>query len=754
MADVRYVVQDYSDEDYLEVGSTFGYFEFEYVANGYVASVVSAEAALTSSFAQQATSVKCRISSLTTTSQVTVVSTGVKCRIGDAVISVAANLTAIPLQIIPAENFTLADSISLSATAVKIFGAEAQLAAEFTQLAIPLRIQPGTTTLQAFNTVVTAAGRIRPAADFSALNATLTASPTKVFGASTNTFATYDASAFPITGVVVEHTPPDSFSGLQLSYRTFTASTDAETFDDIVVSWYSRSYTTTAGVIFSWSGDGLNIPPISISMSGDSINVGGPGGVTWFNIPDTRELHHYAIAFIDRYTGSNELYIDGVRHTNKGGSYGPDGRDWYGNPRDTLAIGRLKTIVNFGYPGGPNDYRVVQSSPWDGEVAQVWVGVPYGVTQFNRITGYTRSTFQSFGPYGNLSGSEQQTIGSPPQGPGRGTDSTLSQPAFYAEYSDADIGEYRLGTLNQLYFAAYPIHGVFTFTPTAFNIKYGVADLQSQFSIQATLGKLQPSAMSSDISTTLTATAYDFTKAVATLASEFATDFTAYDFTKATADLTAVFTFTPDVDEISTGASLVLANVTLTVDGGVIRAPQAVFTSAFSFDSTGNTNQLAYSDLLAVVDFVAEDYDFTKGTVVLDTALTIEATARIFSPPRGTMLSGMQATLTATPLKLRIQTSTIESSTTLLVADGNALRGGLITMTAFDTVLSAGKVIEFLAENTITVTEEQRLLRVALESTVILVEMANGVNSVMAENTDIKVAQEQGLLLAQYNMPN
>jgi transcriptional regulator CtsR len=74
-------------------------------------------------------------------------------------------------------------------------------------------------------------------------------------------------------------------------------------------------------------------------------------------------------------------------------------------------------------------------------------------------------------------------------------------------------------------------------------------------------------------------------------------------------------------------------------------------------------------------------------------------------------------------------------------------------MSAFDTVLSAGKIIEFLVENTIVVNEEQRLLRAALESTVLLVQMANGVNTITAETTDIVVPQEQGRLLAQYNTP-
>ena len=82
-----------------------------------------------------------------------------------------------------------------------------------------------------------------------------------------------------------------------------------------------------------------------------------------------------------------------------------------------------------------------------------------------------------------------------------------------------------------------------------------------------------------------------------------------------------------------------------------------------------------------------------------------------------------------------------------------ALKSGAVSMSAFDTVLSAGKIIEFLAENTIVVTNEQRLLRAALESTVLLVQMANGVNTITAETTDVVVPQEQGRLLAQYNQP-
>jgi len=754
VAEVRYVVVDYSDEDYLEVGSTVGYFEFEYVQNGYVASVVNGAATLTSAFSQTSTGIRAKITTADLVSTATLDSLAVKCRIGNFSETNTFSLTATALQLIPAE-LTAFNSISLTITAVKVFGADATINSNSTLVTTALKIRPGAADFTAFNTVVSAAGRIRPAVDITALAATLTASPTKVFGASTNTFETYSASPFPITGV---HLTENSYAnGIgQLLYRDSTSYNQSQFFgDSTVIAFYAKLDAQAEGVIFSFSGDGLNRPPWAFTFNpvnaNNSFRVRTPYGRTWTNIPDVTNIHHYAIHF----GGANgvTLYVDGIIQSNYSGSISAPGVGWYANYRD-LYLGRIRTIENFGYPGGPNDYQEVQGAWIEADLAQLWIGVPntqgFGIAapQFVRITGYRFDTFESFGIYGNLSDNQVTTVGNNPPN-GAGTDSTLSQPNFYAEFNDWTPA----GTLNQIYFASYPLQGNFTLTPTAFKLIYGEAALTSAFSIVGVLGKLQPSSVAVDSAFAFSATPYTFTKASSALSSVATVSANAYDFDKGTANLTSAFSLTADADETSTGVSLVLATATIVVSASMIRRTSVTMLSTVECSGDATTNQLGRCQITSTATLSATPYAFTKGIVSASAVLTIEATARIFSPPRGTLLSGMQATLVATPLKLRIQTSAMQSSASFVVATGGALRRGSITMSAFDTVLSAGKVIEFLAENTIAVTEEQRRLRVALESTVLLVQMANGVNTITAETTDIVVPQEQGRLLVQYNQP-
>lgn len=772
MAEVRYVVIDYSDEDYLEVGSTVGYFEFEYVAAGYVASVVSATAVLTSTSSLVTTAVKCRIGNLSETNTFSLTATALQIipaeltafntitlsatpynfTKAEASLNSAVTLTSIGVKVFGSLTaFTSTASVSVSAG--KIFGAGIIINSNSTLAATALRIQPGAADFTAFNTVVSAAGRIRPAVNITALAATLTASPTKIFGASTNTFDAYSASPFPITGV---HLTEDSYAnGIgQLLYRDSTSYNQSQFFgDSTVIAFYTKLDAQSEGVIFSFSGDGVNRSPWAFTFNpanaNNSFRVGTPYGRTWTNLPDVTNIHHYAIHFGG--TNGVTLYVDGIIQNSYSGSISAPGVGWY-ETYPVLYLGRFRTIENFGYPGGPNDYQEVQSAWIEADLAQLWIGRPAGsglaAPQFVRIIGYRFDTFESFGIYGNLSDNQVTTVGTN-RPSGAGTDSTLSQPNFYAEFNDWTPA----GTLNQIYFASYPLHGVFTLTPTAYKLVYGEASLSSAFSIIGVLGKLQPSSMQCSSAFAFSATPYTFTKASSALISVATVSANAYDFVKGTANLTSAFSLTADADETSTGVSLVLATASIAVSASVIRRTSVTMLVVATSFGDATTNQLGRCEISSAATFSATPYNFTKGTVSAQAVLSIQATARIFSPPRGTLLSGIQATLVATPLKLRIQTSLMQSSASFVVATGGALRRGSITMSAFDTVLSAGKVIEFLAENTIAVTNEQRLLRAALESTVLLVQMANGVNTITAETTDIVVPQEQGRLLAQYNSP-
>jgi hypothetical protein len=158
--------------------------------------------------------------------------------------------------------------------------------------------------------------------------------------------------------------------------------------------------------------------------------------------------------------------------------------------------------------------------------------------------------------------------------------------------------------------------------------------------------------------------------------------------------------------------------------------------------------------LATAITFTATAIDKNMGLADLFTAFTVSATSRVVYPIRPEAMT-MSAAFSLSPTSNRFRDSQVPLTSAWTFANGitRAIRSGVVSMSAFDTVLSAGKIIEFLRENTIVVTNEQRLLRAALESTVLLVQMANGVNTITAETTDVVVPQEQGVLLAQYNIP-
>lgn len=758
MALQKYVdPSDYADADYFLEWNDVAYLEPDYVDLGYVASVIDGVAALTSRSSLTTDPVKVKPGQISVTSQATFTAQAVKVFGAESLISARSEVSATVLRIEP-NSLTAFSAITVSASAGKIFGSQIAVTSQATVSATVLRIKPAAVSLISFNTVVAAAGRIRPAVDIIASFGTFTASAGKIFGVQTNTIDKYTPTPMPIPGVKVEFTAPDGYSGLQLDYREYYSYRFSLTFTNTVITWYSRSYNASSGTIFSWAGDGLNLAPIRVIMSGNSLKLDqGSGGVTFNNIPDTTELHHYALAVIDRYTGVTELYVDGIRQTNKTGSFTPDGQDW--SLHATMYIGRYRTIQNFG-SGGQNDFRVVQSNNWDGELAQVWIGVPsppnqYGdQSQYTRITGYTRLTFQTFGPYGNLSDSQQITIGAPPEGPGTGTPETLSQPSYYIEYNDANISTFTPGTLNRLYYAAYPLQGNFTLTAVGYNIQDGVVSLNSRATIRAVLGFLQSSNFSCVSRATLTATPTNFTPAATAITARARLTATNFEFTKVSATLTSRFSLSADIDEIANGVSLVVSRATLTAQPTLTRRAATTVTSRARLIADGTTNQIVSSTLNSRFLFTATPYNFTPASVAVTSRAAISGDARIFSPPRGTVNMSSRFALTVTPLKLRIQSVVISARASVLLGNGNALRSGSVTMRAFDTVLSIGNLIEFLRENSIAVTEEQRLLRVSLESTVLLVEMANGVNTVMAETRDIQVESATGVLLAQHNIPH
>ena len=313
---------------------------------------------------------------------------------------------------------------------------------------------------------------------------------------------------------------------------------------------------------------------------------------------------------------------------------------------------------------------------------------------------------------------------------GAGSSAALSAP-LKGIVKNLYLGGYQNFHINNYYGPG--IESKFTFTALGFSITFGEASMTSAFA--------------------LSATPYDFTKAEVSMASAFAVTAFAGYLKPAEVSMQSAFAFTADPDEISGGVSLTLATVSLVADADVIRSGVVVTTLFADIAVTATTNQLGYAVITAEATLSATPYEFTKASAGITAQASFAAEGRLQQRTRG--IVAMQSAFSLTAQTLRIRTTGLQMSAqaSLLTGVGGALRGGNISMSAFNTVLSAGKIVEFLVENTIAVTEEQRRLRVALESTVLLVQMANGVNTITAETTDIVVPQEQGRLLAQYNLP-
>jgi hypothetical protein len=758
VADIRYVDVDYAIDGYWQLGNTAYYIEPDYFADGYVVQGVtySGEAAIeTVSTVVATTDTRIRNVSADIVSRTSTTTSTVKV-FGFQAALVSESLISATLLRIEADSLTAFSQIVITASADKISNAQSTQTSRSTLSISALRIKPASVNLLAFDSVTTAAGRIRPAADITALSTTLSATPIKIFGASTNTIDYYNSHQFPIAGVKLYENAYFDGTGYLL-YRDSTSYNQSQSFSDsTVIAFYAKADAQAEGAIFSFEGDGVNRPPYVFTFNPgnteNSLRVGTPYGRTWTNLPAITQLHHYAIHF----GGANgvTLYVDGIIQNSYSGTISAPNVGWYEN-YSIIYIGRLRTIQNFGYPGGPNDYRVVQSTWYSGTLAQLWIGRPAGsglaAPQFVRITDYTPYTFESFGPYGNLSDSQVVTVGNNPPS-GAGTDTTLSQPNFYSEFSSSTpVGDLITGNALNI---SYPLQGNFALIATGYNIQWGQVSLTSRASIRAVIGFLQSSNFSCVSRASLSAAPTNFTKAslaIRALASLSATNF---EFTKVSATLTSRFSLTADTDEISSGVSLVVAAARLTVTPKRTRSADATVVSRARLIADGTTNQIVSAVLNSKFTCSATPYNFTKASVAVNSRAAISAESRIFSPPRGTVNISSRFTVTAIPLKLRIQTVAMTARASVLLGNGNALRSGNVTMRAFDTVLTVGQLIEFLIENSITVANEQRTILAALESTVLLVDKLNGVNTVTAETRDITVDSATGVLLAQYNTPH
>jgi hypothetical protein len=806
VADNRYVVIDYVESGYDEVQNTAWYIESDYFELGYVIQGItqSGEAAVSAASVVTSTADRVRNSSADLISASTTSATTLRIKSALATLSSASTLSAATAVVRSGQTnlqseFSLAiDADELSSAVLSAFtnaslvsSASVNRPAESTITVIgdlvvaALRIKPASTSLSAFNTVVTVSARIRSTQGDMFVATTFSATPVKVFGASTRESSTglnFDGSRF----LKISPTPQLSYTNGAKQQFTYSNNTNVEKYasavgkDFIVSVWVRVDPALNRGTLFStdmtnetgfldaqnqWSfrftglsgnnhtTGGTTNSSIDLGMSQPPVpGVPGSGGYGMgvVTFPDS-EWHHYAAhilqmdvssgGFSPTYTSIARFYRDGV--------FIGDGVSGQKNPQGAYLVDPLYVGVNKRYGGGASPVGWIMDNLFKGDMKQIWIG--YDGPTFNYTFDIRDFYNANVSPgSGNLPGyvdlGKEGRTGAVNQLPipiaynplDYYTLDTYGETVSVHQFSNAYSNIGNVTTLDSSWIPSGVIRGFdsrFTFTAIGDNIVGLEASITSEFTISSEFGYIFPNSANISIVSSLTGTMTDVFPSTANLSSEFAFTANSYEFTKASATLSSAFAFTADTDEISSGELLGPIEFTLSASLTVIR-------------------RSANSNFFSELNIVADSTTNSLGIVNMDSVFAVEVIPRVTYPIRPESMT-MSAAFSLAADSRRYRDSPVPMASAFTFSNGvtRALRGGNISMSAFDTVLSAGKIVEFLLENTIAVTEEQRLLRVALESTVLLVQMANGVNTITAETTDIVVPQEQGRLLAQYNQP-
>jgi len=795
VADNRYVVIDYVESGYDEIQNTAWYIESDYFELGYVIqgttqsgeAAVSAAAVVTSTAdrfrnssadltsTSTITSLGLKIISLTInySSQATLISLGIKQANANTTLSSVTTLTAIPKKTITPV-ITLTSLATITADSSYTASPSISLISYPSIYAKASTIKTANATLTAFDTVVTVSARIRSTQSDMVSTTTFSAVAVKVHGARIGEVSTglhFSGDRY----ITINPTPIAAYPGtysLALQDAASPAFGSTVGYVDVggggngfIVSIWARQSQTSAqnrsllssSTYESVSGaksdyrfnlGGMNTVTNSADIGFTGVDdANGPTYVPGIGIgapfiPDT-EWHHFLWHFtqfnnsvgIRTVVSTANVYIDGTR-IGAFSSTAQEGTSAYIS--EPLYIGIQKQQQG----NTPPLNLMREETLWEGDIKQIWIGfdslggnVVGGTYNFN-IQDFYRDGLVNLGQYG------------------RGLANNLPQPMVYEPldyytlptsigsdltahlFSNAASMSGNITSFDSSWLPADAIRGLesrFTLIASGDNIKEAEVNAASAFSLSAFGGYNKPASSTISTVATFTANTYNFTKATATLSSLFTTTNISDRIKTASIALTSAFSVNFDADETNKGSASLASTFTLLADA--------------------TTAQLGRAQLASNFNLTATSYNFTKAQATMQAAVSLAADGRFQARTRADATLAAASTFSATAKRLRLGTAVLTPAFTLTLAPGNALRGGNISMTAFDTVLSAGKIIEFLIENTIVVNEEQRLLRVALESTVLLVQMANGVNTITAETTDIVVPQEQGVLLAQYNIP-
>lgn len=795
MALIKYVDTGYAVIDYFLEWDDSVYLEPDYVEAGYVGNVVPAEAALTAATVQESIPLKILQFDAAVTASAAISATSNKIKSADCTASSAATVESSAARTFSLDSSLNSDTTVSAESAVTFAAASAKTLVAM-MVAVPNRVRPADSAFEAFNTTVTAATVQRLAQAALTLTTTssvranyLIAGATVITTSAAPTGIRFDSDNQPLLRPLWQPTG----SAVRPTGVSFEAGGTTRTVahwlrvDGQGCLWSSAggdlSSTLTYYVGFYRVSDGFEWRSV-VWQTG--LGPVSSQTLKWTTNHDVTKWNHYILDFASGT--SNRLFVNGQNQ---------------GAPTVTGTGSTLTGLANPVYFGAQVIATTNVSSNRGftftlgaaGEVAQFWAGEPGGIEWTDLDIDTPTENFTPGGGYWNLTAN--QTSWFSPRG-FDGYNRTFSTVIFYSEldypyidripggdstvapgYNSSEaVVEYRDPTANYVvgidgYTPIYdpefvtPDSWIPTVTLNSFMNKNvgGVFTVYAE-GIVPTLGSAGLEVISS-----VAALGGRLTPAEADITANFSVDSQGNYTQKGEVELSATATVTPTALRIHPGSADLTAVATVDTDGGVIQPAEAALSCAFTviaigFDQNQGESLLAFNTTLS-----AEAYDFTKAAAALDTAFDsiVTATALVATKGFSDMTSTVDVQVDAVVIRAAITQLAAEFE---ILATPFNLRPGLANLTtavsitaqqyeftkaqsaleAFNTVVTAGRQLDLIDENIITVgTESRILLAQDLQATILAVQSAQGVNTVMAEPRTIEVDGETRTLLSQFN---
>lgn len=651
---------------------------------GYVSSMTSA-VTMTSDLK------RIRLTSSTQTSTATVSITAYRIQSAESALSSVATQTTLAVKTASISS-SISTAFTQTATPVKTVNAIPHLESIATQLTVAYQNATGTISLTATATVTALVGVIRQ-------------------------FVHHRNQGINALGnpkILLSGLP---YSGLAIARLGFTASI-----------WAKRATTTTYSVLWSDTPQAAN-SGVGLIIDNNNIRLRQYGdadepGVTWPDLaPVDTNWHHYLLFAEQGVPGATDtnsyqwrLWLDGVDQGLRNGL----------TPNGALDNSQYINLGHGIHLNQNGNYDEATTQDFNINLAQIWIG--YYPIDYPPAVGQPKGSF-TFDPSKFYDGGYVD-LGTN----GRGEFNQLPSPYIY-DTLDAPWTNVTFDTDS--------------IKPAVASLPYNDLTAQAQFTITPSAVLLNTASIS--VTATQTTLISYVIRPVIAFTSSATLTLSATAFTGYTANLTSRATQTITVKKYNSGVVRLNSSSTLQAVPGFFDNFSANLTTAATLvcDFNNIPPKRGEAALLSTVTLVANARSFSDNIILEVSAFTLAATATIKIPIRATAnltttatlsviigsreqfaaLIASSGTLTTQVTRTRVGSAVLSCQATL-IASGSRLRTAQANLTAFNTVLTAGEVINLDPYLTITIEPESRLWKIDAESRIIVIEQETRVNIV------------------------